>query len=375
MLRGTEQDEARKEISTEFTESTESCVTSEKSHQESHLQHKTSPTPHPPLIDLPPLMKALEEHSVSVSSFVVHTLDVPPLDEPALSSTTHDESHTEFQLALTRLDSLISKLNPPDAEHSTHQEGSEVTSEVTHSHQLEIDDPLSLFDSGASFQGALTPDHPLISDELEGVFDDEEALERDLNAQLLSSLAEPSLTPIEPPPSFFEGFELEGLEELEELEELETGAQTPHLEHLEHRDTAFYHLSSFTLPSFPPLDQRVSALSGHPLNSAQRTLVELIEAREYELALSNLPPIKTTVSSYLEAHCLLGLGRLPDALACSEEGIEASPRDRAAPLYALSAELYEYLGAPLESERCLMELLSIDPSLGRVLYNALRASP
>jgi hypothetical protein len=123
----------------------------------------------------------------------------------------------------------------------------------------------------------------------------------------------------------------------------------------------------------PPLRDRLTLLSGGPLPPSLEAALELHALGEVELARSALGAGRA--ASYLAALCDLESGALRDGVARVESALSLeAPSPARALLYALAADLYDALHLDHECERCLMELLSLDQSIGAPLYSLLRGA-
>jgi len=321
-----------------------------------------------PIVSLPPLMSELiksGERSLQPETRV----EEPPLDsEPKLErqSRTLSAYLTPHEGDEPELFSL------EFAQAGAHEKLRETSFEQI--------DPLTLFDSGTSFEGAISGDHPLAIGGVDELFTHEDELSETLDARLaqLQYSGEPLVE--DPTPVSDELIsEMLSLHEalITELQsEAEISASFLEESAPERLDAQRLPRPSLNLSSgiLSPLAERFSSIKGRALSESQLRVTSLIEAQEYELALSLIPPhLKTSSIHYLKGLCLYGLGHSEEALELIELTLSCSLPSSPAYFYALAAELYDLHKREDESERCLLELLSQEPELGALVYQHLRS--
>ena len=354
--------------------------TPDQAHQEPEgsVMTPASGAPQEPLISLPPLMSELPQSPDDPSRSSRSTLHSHATRHELNSSTRGSRAlelyHEASEPTLPVSASVLSTQSQPRPA----QEGLDLGAIV---------DPLSLFDSGASFQGALSSDHPLMADIMREFFLDEQDVVDSLDEQMsLIEAHSPNdelneLQAPDPP------MPAQGASQSPHLDEIGRGGSeqsvaqdelTPELESPSFSATyQSYHSQRLHLgvhSSLPSLTERLTHLKNNPPTEAQRGIISLINAQEYELALSHIPKhLKTSSIHYLKAICLYGQGHLEEALELIEITLSRATPKRAEYFHALAAELKHALRYDEDIERHLIELLALDSHLGAVMYQALRS--
>lgn len=314
--------------------------------------------PPTPMIALPPLMRELKRSPPPPHGRLEQASDLQAPRAPVAPST-RDSKAIALYLEPTSPHSDGPLVEAPHGSPPPQSSGLN-----------QIDDPLSLFDSGDSFDGALSADHPLAVDMIGDLFRDEQALSASLDKQLsLIKTPEPALPhpPLTSSPREASASPIVSellLANGELIDELASESGRPQSQRL--------HLGVH--PQLPRLSERLTQLKGRPPNDEQLSIVTLIDAQEYELASAHIPThLKTSSIHYLKALCLYGQGHLEEALELVEITLSRAQPLRVAYFFALAAELSHVLRRDEHTERCLIELLALDPQLGATLYQALRS--
>lgn len=328
-----------------------------------------------PLIDLPPLMRELPAN-INITQPTTSSTS-SSIDKPSDSEQMRSSKALELYLKPSR---DLDELSSPFFNASFSSES------IQPLHQPEsLEDPLSLFDSGTSFQGALEADHPLVAHMLTELFEDEADLENSLEQQLtLIETPEPIefMSPHAELKQALKQAQTSSREETDEFlisEMLQTHEDLISRLHEEHlnlqtlkQKTTTLHLGIHT--DMPTLLERLTHLKGRSPNQTQRAIVSLIDAQEYELALAQIPShLKTSSIHYLKAICLYGQGYLEEALELVEMTLSRSQPLAVEYFYALASELSYFLSKEQKNEQYLIELLTVHAELGAIFYQAFRS--